>query len=128
MKLALVNFLIHYRHINTFNTTKHLNHTTKVKAQAWKLNITRLRELIWIPDPYYPKIKTPDIWFVQYKRGYPLLFSIICLIKCYFNFLFFLVLLNYRIIVSRLSNLRKGNLLTFGFCCPYTAKSNASMR
>ena len=34
MKIALFNFLIHYRHINTFTTTKHLNHTTKVKAQA----------------------------------------------------------------------------------------------
>ena len=34
MKIALFNFLIHYRYINTFNTTKHLNHTTKVKAQA----------------------------------------------------------------------------------------------
>ena len=34
MKIALFNFLIHYRYMNTFNTTKHLNHTTKVKAQA----------------------------------------------------------------------------------------------
>ena len=31
MKIALFNFLIHYRHINTFNMTKHLNDTTKLK-------------------------------------------------------------------------------------------------
>ena len=31
MKIALFNSLIHYRHINTFNKTKHLNDTTTLK-------------------------------------------------------------------------------------------------